>query len=277
MATISALNTIVLDQQKQIETLTALMDNMVVASSSVMSSTSGMIRPHSLWAALQQFKAEAMCGENEINKMKRLRVAAEAAKAATTIAANFRGNKARAHLVQAIEDELARVAAAEKKKTPKKSRWARREEEAAIASVAALEIEANAVAVKQAKEDELLRVKQAKEDELLRVKITKRPGDVCKGQDIHAECDECHTKIFGKHDNCQVCNRRGVSGYKFKEEEEKDTCLSKMIKNAHMAGANIIVKAGPKAKWYLKSCRIENLGSREKAINWATMYIVDLN
>jgi hypothetical protein len=277
MATISALNTIVLDQQKQIETLTALMDNMVVASSSVMSSTSGMIRPHSLWAALQQFKAEAMCGENEINKMKRLRVAAEAAKAATTIAANFRGNKARAHLVQAIEDELARVAAAEKKKTPKKSRWARREEEAAIASVAALEIEANAVAVKQ-----------AKEDELLRVKITKRPGDVHKGQDIHAECDECHTKIFGEHDNCQVCNRRGVSGYKFKEEEEKDTCLSKMIKKAHMAGANIIVKAGPKAKWYLKSCRIENLdreierakcgGSRRiQAVNRATMYIVDLN
>jgi len=125
------------------------------------------------------------------------------------------------------------------------------------------------------------------EPELLRVKITKRPGDVCIFNDFKTDCSECHMKIFSKHDDCQVCNRCGVSGYKFKKDDDEDTCLSKMIKNAHAAGANIIVKAGPKAKWYLKRCRIENLdieierakwgGSRENAVNRATMYIVDLN
>jgi hypothetical protein len=113
----------------------------------------------------------------------------------------------------------------------------------------------------------------------IEIKNTERKGDITIGKCLH---HICNSPTICPPDNtitCLYCSRQGVEGY------NKDTVLFKMIEYAHLVDANIIVKAGKNAKWYLKNCLIEELdekiehakcknGSRITAVNRAKLYIV---
>ena len=49
---------------------------------------------------------------------------------------------------------------------------------------------------------------------------------------------------------------------------DKNFKLEKLIQLAYEIKANIIVKAGPNAKWYLKTCEIKNLAKEIKKQEW---------
>ena len=60
---------------------------------------------------------------------------------------------------------------------------------------------------------------------------------------------------------------------------DKSFSLEKIIQLAYEIKANIIVKAGPKAKWYLKRCNLEDIDMEIKNQKWrdtsrCTMWII---
>lgn len=68
----------------------------------------------------------------------------------------------------------------------------------------------------------------------------------------------------------------------------KNLCLEDVIKLAYKTfdkndnRANIIIKAGKNAKWYIKYCNIEDIDKAIETQKWrdtsrATMYIIDWN
>lgn len=60
---------------------------------------------------------------------------------------------------------------------------------------------------------------------------------------------------------------------------DKNFTLTQMIELAREINANIIVKAGPNAKWYLKRCNIDDIDKTIQKQKWrdtrrAVMYII---
>ena len=61
---------------------------------------------------------------------------------------------------------------------------------------------------------------------------------------------------------------------------DKSFTLAQMLTLAHEINANIIIKAGPNAKWYLKRCNVEELHTKTETQKWrdtsrCTMWIVE--
>ena len=81
-----------------------------------------------------------------------------------------------------------------------------------------------------------------------------------------------HTSVL------EPLNRRGCVG---KRGINKNYSLEEVLELAHEIGANIIIKAGQNAKWYLKKFDREIIDQEIEKQNWrdtsrATMWIIEL-
>ena len=73
-----------------------------------------------------------------------------------------------------------------------------------------------------------------------------------------------------------VDGREGVGGF------NKDISFDKIIEKAQKYHANIIVKGGPNAKWYLKYFPVEDIQTEIKKQAWrchgrATMWLIEFD
>jgi MoaA/NifB/PqqE/SkfB family radical SAM enzyme len=85
--------------------------------------------------------------------------------------------------------------------------------------------------------------------------------------------------FYGNKYNLEPLNGVGLVG---NSGIDKSFSLEKMIQLAYEIKANIIVKAGPNAKWYLKRCKLENIEMEMENQKWrdtsrCTMWIITWN
>ena len=85
--------------------------------------------------------------------------------------------------------------------------------------------------------------------------------------------------FYGNKFNLEPLNGVGRVG---KSGIDKSFTLEKLIQLAYEIKANIIIKGGPNAKWYLKKCNIEDISMEIENQTWrdtsrCTMWIISWN
>jgi hypothetical protein len=82
--------------------------------------------------------------------------------------------------------------------------------------------------------------------------------------------------FYGSKHNLEPLNGVGRVG---KSGIDKTFTLLQMMELAYAIKANIIIKAGPDAKWYLKRCNVEDISTEIEHQSWrdtskCTMWII---
>ena len=83
--------------------------------------------------------------------------------------------------------------------------------------------------------------------------------------------------FYGSKYNLEPLNSVGRVG---KHGIDKSFTLEKLMVLAYEIKANIIIKAGPNAKWYLKRCNVEDIPTEIENQQWrdtsrCTMWIIE--